>query len=88
MNAQQHFYATNAEFLHCFGLSLEEAGIDPGRFLHTYGDLTSRDAALEAGSDYGRAQLGFGWRQPLPSFLSRLGYPQKPLRSVKSPWTT
>jgi hypothetical protein len=48
MNAHQHFDATNAEFLHCFGLSLEEAGFDPGRFFHTYGDLTSRDAALEA----------------------------------------
>lgn len=40
MNAHQHFDATDAEFLPCFGLSLEDAGFDSDRFFHTYGDLS------------------------------------------------
>lgn len=35
MNAQQHFDATKTELLHCFGLSLEDAALDPDRFFHT-----------------------------------------------------
>lgn len=62
MNAQQHFDATNAEFLHCFGLSLEDARFDPDRFFPTYGDLSSRDADLEAGSDYDLDRVDSGWR--------------------------
>lgn len=60
MNSQQHFDVTTAEFLHCFGLCLEEADVDPDRFFHVYGDLSPRDAALKAGSDYDRVRLGFG----------------------------
>jgi hypothetical protein len=62
MNAHQHFDATDAEFLHCFGLSLEDAGFDSDRFFHTYGDLSPREAALQAGNDYDLDRVDLGWR--------------------------
>ncbi|MEN1994179.1 hypothetical protein [Stenotrophomonas bentonitica] len=62
MNDQQHFNAANAEFLHCFGLTLEDAGFEPDRFFHTYGDLSPREAAVQAGEDYDLDRVDLGWR--------------------------
>ncbi|CEE84473.1 hypothetical protein LN96_10245 [Xanthomonas citri pv. citri] len=62
MNAQQHFDATSEQFLKLFGLTLQDAGFDPERFFHAYGDLAPRDAALEAGDDYDLQRVDLGWR--------------------------
>jgi hypothetical protein len=40
MNAQQHFEATNGQYLHCFGLSIEGAGFESVQFFHTAGDVS------------------------------------------------
>lgn len=49
MNAHLHFDATDAEFRHCFGLSLKDAGFESDRFFHTYGDLPPERLLLKPG---------------------------------------
>ncbi len=62
MNAEQHFDATSAEFQRLCGLALLDAGFDPERFFHSYGDLAPREAALQAGNKYDLERVDLGWR--------------------------